>query len=325
MSRHVIALCGGVGGAKLAFGLTRVLAPEDLSIVVNTGDDFVHLGLHVSPDIDTVAYTLAGLSDRERGWGLSGETWNFMASLRRLGGEDWFQLGDQDLAMHVERTRRLAAGQSLSKITTALTGALGIEHSIVPMSDDPVRTIVCTTEGELAFQRYFVGEQCRPVATGVRFEGAEAAAPSPAFRAALARRDIATLIVCPSNPYLSVDPILAIPGVRNAVEALGAPVVAVSPIIGGKALKGPAAKLMTELGVTPGVVAVAEHYGGLLDGLVIDSADAGEVPALTRIGVEPLVTEAVMISDDDRVRLAQETLTFAAMLSGTLRARRRAS
>ena len=325
MSGHVVALCGGVGGAKLAFGLAQALPPEALSIVVNTGDDFVHLGLHVSPDIDTVAYTLAGLADRERGWGLAGETWNFMASFRRLGGEDWFQLGDRDLAMHVERTRRLAAGESLSQVTAALAQALGIRHPVLPMSDQPVRTIVQTAEGELAFQRYFVGAQCRPVATGVRFEGAAAAAPSPAFAATLARGDLAAVIVCPSNPYLSVDPILAVPGVRSALEGLDAPIVAVSPIIGGRALKGPAAKLMAELGVTPGVAAVAEHYRGLLDGLVIDAADAGEAQALRKAGVEPLVAEAVMVSDDDRLRLARETLAFAAQLAAAPADRRRAS
>jgi len=314
MSGHVIALCGGVGGAKLAFGLAQVLAPQDLTIVVNTGDDFVHLGLHISPDIDTVAYTLAGLSDRERGWGLAGETWTFMDQIRRLGGEAWFQLGDRDLAMHVERTSRLAAGESLSQVTTALTQALGIRHPVVPMSDDPVRTIVETADGDLAFQRYFVGEQCRPMATGVRFEGAGAVSLSPAFAVALARRDVTAVIVCPSNPYLSIDPILSVPGVRHALAALHAPIVAVSPIVGGRALKGPAAKLMTELGVTPGVTAVAAHYRGLLYGLVIDRADADEAAALHGLGVEPLVTASVMISDEDRVRLARETLAFAAGL-----------
>jgi LPPG:FO 2-phospho-L-lactate transferase len=250
VSGHVIALCGGVGGAKLAFGLTRIVAPEDLTIVVNTGDDFVHMGLHVSPDIDTVAYTLSDLADRERGWGLAGETWNFMDQVKRLGGEAWFNLGDRDLAMHVERTRRLAAGETLSEITRALTAALGIRHAVVPMSDDPVRTFVQTADGELPFQRYFVGEQCRPVATAIRFEGASRAKPSPALQAALARRDVAAVIICPSNPYLSIDPILAVPGVAASLEALGSPVVAVSPIVGGRALKGPAAKLMLELGET---------------------------------------------------------------------------
>ena len=309
--KHVIALCGGVGGAKLAFGLTRILPPEDLTLVVNTGDDFVHLGLHVSPDIDTVAYTLSDLADRERGWGLAGETWQFMDQLKRLGGEGWFNLGDRDLAMHVERTRRLAAGETLSQVTAALTAALGIRHPVIPMSDDPVRTIVQTADGELPFQRYFVGEQCRPVATGIRFEGAAAAAPSPGFSAALARRDVAAVIVCPSNPYLSIDPILAVPGVPEALARLGAPVVAVSPIIGGRALKGPAAKLMLELGVTPGVAAVAEHYRGRLAGLVVDHEDAAEAEALRARGLPTLATGSVMLSDDDRVRLARETLAFA--------------
>lgn len=313
MSGHVIALCGGVGGAKLAFGLTRILPPEDLTIVVNTGDDFVHLGLHVSPDIDTVAYTLSGLSDRERGWGLAGETWEFMGQLKRLGGEAWFNLGDRDLAMHVERTRRLAGGESLSQVTAALTGALGIAHPVVPMSDDPVRTIVRTADGDLEFQRYFVGEQCRPVATAIRFDGAAEAAPSPAFQAALARRDVAAVIVCPSNPYLSIDPILAVPGVREGLMTLDAPIVAVSPIVGGRALKGPAAKLMQELGATPGVAAIAAHYDGLLSGLVADQADAGETAAL-RGRVATFATASVMVSDDDRVRLARETLEFAVRL-----------
>jgi len=311
---HIVALCGGVGGAKLAFGLAHLLSPEDLTIVVNTGDDFEHLGLHVAPDIDTVVYTLSDLSDRERGWGLAGETWNFMAAMRRLGGEAWFNLGDHDLAMHVERTRRLAAGQPLSAVTIHLARALGLTANIAPMSDDPVRTFVATPDGELPFQRYFVGEQCRPVALGIRFEGAEAARPSEALRAALARPDLAAVIVCPSNPYLSIDPILAVPGVRAALEASPAPFVAVSPIIGGQALKGPAAKLMRELGVTPGVLAVADHYKGLLAGLVIDHADAADAEALSARGVTPLVTHAVMTTDADRTRLARETLDLAARL-----------
>ena len=323
MSGHVIALCGGVGGAKLAFGLTRILAPEDLTLVVNTGDDFVHMGLHVSPDIDTVAYTLADLADRERGWGLAGETWTFMDQVKRLGGEAWFNLGDRDLAMHVERTRRLAGRETLSEVTATLTGALGIRHAIVPMSDDPVRTIVQTAEGELAFQRYFVGEQCRPVATGVRFDGAVSARPSPALRTALARRDVAAVIVCPSNPYLSIDPILAVPGVREGLTALGAPIVAVSPIVGGRALKGPAAKLMQELGVKPSAMAVVCHYRGLLSGLVVDGEDADEADALRTLGLPTLATGAVMRTDEDRLRLARETLAFA--LETEPRAQRRAS
>jgi len=321
---HVIALCGGVGGAKLAFGLARLLAPGELTIVVNTGDDFEHLGLSVSPDIDTVLYTLAGLSDRKRGWGLAGETWNFLAALGRLGGETWFALGDHDLATHVERTRRLAAGESLSAVTAAFAQALGLLHPIVPMTDGRLRTIIESEEGDLPFQHYFARARCEPVARGVRFELAEDAVQSAGFRAALERDDLAAVILCPSNPYLSIDPILALPGVRARLEAIEAPIVAVSPIIGGKALKGPAAKLMAELGVTPGVLAVAEHYRGLLAGLVIDRVDRTEAAALRGRGVEPLVARSVMKGDEDRIRLARETLAFAAALAPDPR-RRKAS
>lgn len=310
-ARHVLALCGGVGGAKLAFGLARILGPDELTIVVNTGDDFVHLGLHISPDIDTVVYTLAELSDRDRGWGLAGETWQFMSQLKRLGGEGWFNLGDSDLAMHVMRTRRLAEGAALSEVTAGLAAALGLSHAIVPMTDDPVRTIVRTPDGDLEFQRYFVGEQCRPVATAIRFDGASAAHPSPGLRAALGRPDLGAIIVCPSNPYLSIDPILAVPGVRDALARRRVPMVAVSPIVGGRAVKGPAAKLMTELGVTPGLAAVARHYGVLIDGLVADVADAEEAAALAAEGLPTHTTGSIMVTDDDRRRLARETLEFA--------------
>jgi LPPG:FO 2-phospho-L-lactate transferase len=309
--RHILALCGGVGGAKLAFGLTELLAPDTLSLIVNTGDDFEHLGLAISPDLDTVAYTLSGLADRERGWGIAGETWNFMEQQKLLGGESWFNLGDRDLATHVERTRLLRAGHSLSQATASLAQALGLRHSIIPMSDEPVRTIVDTADGPLPFQRYFVGEQCLPVARGIRYAGAETASPSPGFTAALRRTDIAAVVICPSNPYLSIDPILAIPGVRNALLALDAPVIAISPIIGGRALKGPAAKIMRELGTTASVAAVASHYLGLVDGLVIDTIDADQAETLRKMGIVPLVTRSIMISDDDRIHLAREALGFA--------------
>jgi LPPG:FO 2-phospho-L-lactate transferase len=316
MSGHVLALCGGVGGAKMAFGLTRVLAPEDLTLAVNTGDDFEHLGLMVSPDVDTVLYTLSDLADRERGWGLAGETWGFMAALRRLSGEDWFQLGDHDLAMHVERTRRLAAGQPLSTITAELARNLGVEHPIVPMSDQPVRTWVDTDDGPLAFQHYFVRERCAPVVRTIRFEGSDAAQPSAAFAAALARPDLAAILICPSNPYLSIDPILAVPGVRCAIERRRAPCVAVSPIIGGEAVKGPAAKLMRELGVSPGGPAVAAHYAGLIDGLMLDEADDGEADAVSAIGAAVNIARTLMRNDEDRIALALSALDFAASLAG---------
>jgi LPPG:FO 2-phospho-L-lactate transferase len=311
---HVIALCGGVGGAKLAFGLAQVLTPDRLTIVCNTGDDFEHLGLHVSPDIDTVVYTLSGLSDRERGWGIAGETWNFIGQVRRLGGADWFNLGDRDLAMHVERTRRLRAGETLTAITRALSQALGIEHRLLPMSDAPVRTRVDADAGDLSFQEYFVRERCQPRVRSIRFDGADRARLTPELAALLARPDIAAVIFCPSNPYLSIDPILAVPGMREGLRAQAAPVVAVSPVVGGEAIKGPTAKLMRELDIVPSGVSVARHYRGLLNGLIIDHVDASEVEALEAEGVEPLVTGTVMQTDEDRIRLAREALDFAARL-----------
>jgi LPPG:FO 2-phospho-L-lactate transferase len=311
---HVIALCGGVGGAKLAFGLSRVLPPDDLSIIVNTGDDFVHLGLAMSPDIDTVVYTLADLADRERGWGLAGETWSFLSALARLGGEDWFQVGDHDLATHIIRTRRRAAGESLSQVTAELARRLGVAHAVIPMSDQSVATWIDTPGGALPFQAYFVRERCLPVALRVRFEGAEQAAPSPGFAAALARPDLAAILICPSNPYLSIDPILAIPGVREALAARRAPCVAVSPIVGGQAIKGPTAKLMRELGLAPGAAAICDHYARLIDGLLLDHADAGDAAEVERRGIAAHVTGTVMRNDDDRVALARDTLVFAASL-----------
>src|SRR6478672_3665617 len=243
--RFVLALAGGVGGGKFCRGLTAVLPPERLAVVVNTADDFVHLGLHISPDIDSVLYALADQNDLERGWGLAGETWNFMAALERLGGEIWFKLGDRDLATHVLRTEALAAGRSLSEVTALLAGRLGIAHAVAPMSDNPVRSIVDTDEGALDFQDYFVRRQCKPVFRGVRFQGAESAAASPGLRNALGRAQ--AVVITPSNPLVSIDPILALPGIRDALRRTQRPVVAVSPIVGGKAVKGPLGKMMREL------------------------------------------------------------------------------
>src|SRR4029078_12694519 len=249
----------GVGGAKLALGLERLIG-ADLTVIVNTGDDFEHLGLHVSPDIDTVVYTLSGLSDLERGWGGADESWNFMAALEAMGGETWFRLGDRDLAMHVERTRALRGGTSLTEFTAATARRLGIAATILPMSDDPVATIVKTTEGALPFQRYFVGLQCAPVLKGLEFSGAERpTAPDPVL-AALFNPDLAAVIICPSNPYLSVDPILAVADLSNALDAVTWPIIAVSPLIGGKAVKGPTAKIMGELGLPADSVTIARHY-----------------------------------------------------------------
>lgn len=309
--RHVLALCGGVGGAKLASGLAAVLPPEQLTVVINTGDDFEHVGLSVSPDIDTVVYTLSGLSDEVRGWGVANETWQAIEQLGRLGEPDWFRLGDRDLAMHIARTRRLRAGETLSQITADLAKRLGIGPALVPMSDDPVRTKVETEDGVLDFQRYFVAEQCRPVARAIGFAGAREARPSPGFAAALARGDLGAVIYCPSNPYLSIDPLLSLPGVRQQIAALKAPRVAVSPIVSGQAIKGPTAKLMTELGASVDVVGVARHYQGLIDKLIIDEADAAEAPRIEALGIAVETAPAIMRSQADRVALAKATLAAA--------------
>lgn len=309
--RHVLALCGGVGGAKLAAGLAAVLAPEQLTIVINTGDDFEHLGLSISPDIDTVVYTLSGLSDEVRGWGVAEESWQALAMLGRLGEPDWFRLGDRDLAMHIARSHRLRAGETLSQVTASLAASLGIGPALVPMSDDPVRTKVETEVGLLDFQRYFVAEQCRPVARAIGFAGAREARPSPGFAAALARADLGAVIFCPSNPYLSIDPLLALPGVRQQVANLGVPRVAVSPIVGGQAIKGPTAKLMTELGASVDVVGVARHYQGLIDKLIVDEADVAEAPRVEALGIAVDAAPAIMRSQADRIALAKATLAAA--------------
>ena len=306
-----VALSGGVGGAKLALGLAEVLPAEALLVIANTGDDFEHLGLTICPDIDTLVYTLSGLANPETGWGRAGESDGFMRALEALGGESWFFLGDGDLAMHVERTRRLRGGQTLGAVTEALRRRLGVAARIAPMSDDPVRTMVATAEGELAFQHYFVRERCRPAVTGFRFAGAEAARPSAEALAALAAPGLEAVLIAPSNPYISIDPILAVPGLRQALAAAAAPVVAVSPILGGKAVKGPTAKMMAELGLEPSAEAVARRYAGLIDGFVLDEADAGAAEAVRRLGVAPLVEKTLMTTTEDKARLARAALAFA--------------
>jgi LPPG:FO 2-phospho-L-lactate transferase len=309
MSRDlVVALSGGIGGAKLALGLSHVVAAESLLVVANTGDDFTHLGLAISPDIDTLVYTLAGLDNQELGWGRRDESWNFMAALGALGGATWFRLGDRDLAMHVERTRRLAAGEPLSAITDGLARRLGVRPRILPMSDDPVRTMVQAEQGWIEFQDYFVRQQCRPVVRALAFHGAETARPHADFLAALASPRLRAVIICPSNPLISVGPILALPGVRAALAACAAPVVAVSPIIGGKAVKGPTAKMFAELGTAPSAAAVARHYAGLLRGYVLDREDAALAGTL---GLPDRVAQTLMRTLDDKVALAREVLGFA--------------
>ena len=316
----ILALAGGVGGAKLAAGLQAALdSPQDLLTVVNTGDDFEHLGLSICPDLDTVMYTLSGRANPETGWGLAGESWNFLEALGALGGEDWFRLGDRDLATHVERTRRLRAGESLSAVTADLAARLGVRSRIAPMSDDPIRTVVETPDGDLPFQEYFVRRRCEPAVRGLRFEGAPAARMSAAFEAALTDPALEAVVVCPSNPYLSVDPILAVPRVRAALAGCAAPVVAVSPIVGGRAIKGPAGKIMEELGVEVSAAAVAARYRDLLDGFVLDETDralAGAIESEGTGGLGVRVERTVMRTDEDRTRLAARVAGFARLLRG---------
>lgn len=307
-AESVLALCGGVGGAKLALGLYRTLLPGQLTIAANTGDDFSHLGFRISPDIDTIIYTLAGLADPVRGWGRDHETWNFMAALEELGGETWFRLGDRDLAMHVERTAFLRAGKTLTDFVAQAAHMLGIGARILPMTDDELRTIVVTDEGELPFQRYFVERRCAPVVQALRFEGATRAQPTEQLLDALADPALRAVVICPSNPYLSIDPLLAMPALRRAISQTNAPVIAVSPIIGGQAVKGPTAKIMGELGIPITTQSIAAHYHELIDGLVIDASDAHEK---ANLNLPVFSTRILMQDQSDRERLAAEVLAFA--------------
>ena len=308
---HYVALSGGVGGAKLSLGLAELLQ-ERLTVIVNTGDDFEHLGLSISPDLDTALYTLAGRVNAELGWGLSGETWTFMRRLQELGGPGWFRLGDGDLATHVLRTERLRAGETLTAVCQDLARRLSIAARVLPMSDDPVRTVLETDAGTLAFQDYFVREQCRPRVRRICFAGAGEARPTAHVLAALGDANLRGIIICPSNPWLSVDPILAVAGLRQALRAAKVPIVAVSPLIAGKAVKGPAAKIMAELGMAADSRSIARYYAGLVDGLLIDFADAAlarEMPLPVR------VTKTLMLTLDDKTALAETCLSFCAALA----------
>jgi LPPG:FO 2-phospho-L-lactate transferase len=306
---EVLALSGGVGGAKLALGLSRVLAPDRLTVVVNTGDDQEFHGLHVSPDVDTVVYTLAGLVNPETGWGLASDSFHALEALSRLGADAWFRLGDRDLATHLRRTELLESGWTLSRVTEELCRRLGVASRVVPATDGRLRTVLVTDEGDLAFQTYFVRRRCEPKLLGLRFDGAEQAGMSPGFERALGAASC--LVWCPSNPWLSVEPILAVPGARDAVERFSGPRVAVSPIVGGKALKGPAAKIMAELGYEPSSVGIARYYRGLADVLVIDRRDEAQARAIGEIGLRAHVTETVMQTLEDKIALAKEVAAIA--------------
>jgi LPPG:FO 2-phospho-L-lactate transferase len=310
----VIALSGGVGGAKLARGLERTLSSGELAVIANTGDDFYHYGLRICPDIDTLLYTLSGLASRERGWGREDETWTTMETLEVLGGETWFRLGDADLALHLERTQRLRRGDGLTQTTDDLGRRLGVTASVLPMSDDPVRTFVHTTSGVFAFQEYFVRHQCQPIVQRIVFEACDRARVSARVSVAFADPRLEVIVICPSNPYLSIDPILSVPGIRERIQQRRVPCIAVSPLIGGRAVKGPTGKIMAELGVAATNVAVANHYRGLIDGLVIDSQDAHDAAA---IDVPAFAHPTLMTADDDKKRLAGFVLECVAKVRPT--------
>lgn len=307
----VLAITGGVGGAKLASGLARELQQEQIVFLVNTGDDFQHFGLHISPDLDTLCYTLANRACPTKGWGQRNESWTFMETIGEFGGPSWFQLGDKDLAVHAYRTHLLCQGHSLTTVTQTIVQALGIEHVVLPASDDPISTIVESDDGELSFQHYFVKYQCRPQVLGIRYVGADTAR----LNAHLDLDTISLVVICPSNPYLSIDPILAIPALRNFLTNSNVPVVAVSPIVQGQALKGPTAKIMAELGQNIGNYTIAQHYSSWLTGLIVDHKDASSCQDIEATGIQCIARNTVMNSVQSRVKLAQDTLEFGTTLT----------
>lgn len=310
----VVALAGGVGGAKLADGLRRVTPPGDLTVVVNTADDFEMWGLRICPDLDTVMYTLAGIANPATGWGVERESFNALGMISGYGEEAWFRLGDKDLGTHVLRTAALRDGESLTEITGRLSAALGIESRVLPMCDEPVSTAVDTPEGRLDFQEYFVRRGQRDEVLGVELRGIGEASVSDAVRAAISGADV--IVFCPSNPVVSIGPILAVPGMRKALAVSPAPKVAVSPIVGGRALKGPADRMMASLGHESSVTGVCRMYEGLVEGMVMDAADEGERAGMEALGTRVLATDAVMRDEEDRARLAREVLAFGAEIRG---------
>ena len=308
----VCALAGGVGGAKLASGLRDVLPPGDLSVVVNTADDFDLWGLHICPDLDTVMYTLAGISNPETGWGIVGESFETLNMVESYGEETWFKLGDRDLATHILRTFRMGSGETLTQATVGLSGALGVESAVLPMSDDPISTILDTPVGRLEFQEYFVRRGQSDEVLGIELRGIDDAGPTERVLEAISRAD--AIVFCPSNPVVSVGPILALPGMVEALASSSAPKVAVSPIVGGRALKGPADRMLASLGHEVSATGVARMYAGLVDGMVVDRTDEGERAGIEALGMRTLATESVMRDDEGRARLASETLEFSAEL-----------
>ena len=321
MSEQVLALSGGIGGAKLALGLSKILDPQELVIVANTGDDFEHLGLYICPDIDTLLYTLSGVSNTTTGWGLAEETWSFMQAVQKDNPDEaWFQLGDKDLETHRYRTQRLVEGATLTDLTAELAQRFQVRPVVLPMSDNPVRTYLlaenATGTSWLSFQEYFVKQRCEPRVHAIEYRGSAEATVSLQLETALTEGTMQAVILCPSNPFLSIDPILAVPGMKKLLRACAAPVIAVSPVVGGQALKGPTAKIMKELGMVADVATVAGHYVDFIDGLVIDLQDQDELERVRAMGMSATVTNTVMVSLEDRMQLARDALNFAAELTG---------
>ena len=314
--QHILAITGGVGGAKLALGLSKLLGPEELGFVVNTGDDFNHLGFYISPDTDTLIYTLSGNCNTETGWGRSDESWQFMDALKDIGGETWFALGDKDLAMHVRRRQLLSDGLTISEVTALLAESLGVLHKVIPMSNEPVHTRVLTDSGRMDFQHYFVREKCKPAVTGFEFDGAEKARINPEISKRIFSSNLRGIILCPSNPYVSVDPILCVPGMRDQLADCQVPVIAVSPVVGGAAIKGPTVKMMQELGIPNTADSVASHYADFLDGFVLDIQDREMASVVETYGLATTVTQTVMKTLQDRINLGQSCLDFIDQLAG---------
>ncbi len=309
-----LALSGGVGGAKLAFGLTHAVPAEELGVVVNTGDDFEHLGLHVSPDLDTLLYTLAGINNPMTGWGRDAETWSFMGALEEVGGPTWFRLGDKDLALNVLRTHALQSGTTLSEFMADMANRLGITSRIIPMTDETVRTVIETELGPLDFQDYFVRQRCEPVVQSIQFQGTTDAAPTAELQEIMTADALSAIIICPSNPYLSIDPILSVPGIRDGLRKCGVPVIAVSPVVSGDSMKGPTSKIMRELGIPCSATAIGHHYRGLIDGLLIDNDDASLEAEIADLGIAVKLSDIVMRSTEDRCTVAKTAVQFAGEL-----------
>lgn len=309
-----LALSGGIGGAKLSLGLEHVIQSPKLMIAVNTGDDFRHMGLYISPDLDTLMYTLSGRSDPERGWGLVNETWSFMETIKEIGGESWFQLGDRDLATHVERTNRLNKGEKLSAITSLFCSKYGIEAQIIPATDDPLQTLVETMAGFISFQNYFVREQCKPKIVSLQFNGSETAKPCTDLEQVLSSSKLETVIICPSNPFLSIDPILSVKGIKEGLKQNRAKVIAVTPIVGGDAVKGPTAKNLRDLGYPVSALAVAKYYSSFIDGFILDKEDEQDAPLIESLGIKVCLEDTIMIDLKSKIRLAERVLDFSKSL-----------